>query len=60
MKIDEVELEGLVSYLKHFNPFPGREFSSDEVKYVIPDLMVQQKDGEFVIILNDEESYNFV
>lgn len=55
MKIDEDQLQALVLYLKHFTPFPGREYSTDEVKYVIPDLMVRLKEGEFVIILNDEE-----
>ena len=55
MKISEDNLKELITYLKHYNPFPGREYDTEEVKYVIPDLMVQQKDGEFVIILNDEE-----
>ncbi|HAK44584.1 MAG TPA: RNA polymerase sigma-54 factor [Spirochaeta sp.] len=55
MSIDEEHLQDLITYLKHFNPFPGREFAIDEVKYVIPDLVVRLKDGEFVIILNDEE-----
>ncbi|MDC7226068.1 MAG: RNA polymerase factor sigma-54 [Spirochaetales bacterium] len=55
MSIDAEELAELINYLKHFNPFPGREFSDDEVKYVIPDLVVELKEGEFVIILNDEE-----
>ena len=55
MKIDEPQLNGLILYLKHFNPFPGRLYSTTEVKYVIPDLMVKLKEGEFVILLNDEE-----
>lgn len=55
MKIEVPELQDLIHYLKHFNPFPGRAYSTETVKYVIPDLMVRQKDGEFVIILNDEE-----
>ena len=55
MKITEAELESLVEYLKHFNPFPGRAYSTETVKYVIPDLMVELKEGEFVIHLNDEE-----
>lgn len=55
MKINEEQLQDLITYLKHFSPFPGRKYSTDEVKFVIPDLMVQLKDGEFIIILNDEE-----
>jgi RNA polymerase sigma-54 factor len=55
MKIEEEQLQDLIVYLKRFTPFPGREYSTEEVKYVIPDLMVKLKEGEFVIILNDEE-----
>ena len=55
MSLDEQQLHTLTEYLKHYTPFPGREYSTDEVRYVIPDLVVQQKEGEFIILLNDEE-----
>ncbi|MDR1142741.1 MAG: RNA polymerase factor sigma-54 [Spirochaetaceae bacterium] len=37
------------------SPFPGRYFNSGETRYTVPDLEVRQKEGEFVIILNNEE-----
>jgi RNA polymerase sigma-54 factor len=38
-------------------PFPGRVFASsgEETRYVVPDVQVVVREGEFVIILNDEE-----
>jgi RNA polymerase sigma-54 factor len=37
-------------------PFPGRAFASGgETRYVVPDLQVVNRDGDFVIILNHEE-----
>jgi RNA polymerase sigma-54 factor len=36
-------------------PFPGRQFAGEEVRYVTPDVQVERKEGEFVIILNSEE-----
>jgi RNA polymerase sigma-54 factor len=37
-------------------PFPGRGFASgEETRYVIPDVQVVIREGDFVIILNDEE-----
>jgi RNA polymerase sigma-54 factor len=38
-------------------PFPGRIFASsdEETRYVVPDVQVVVREGEFVIILNDEE-----
>lgn len=51
----EKEVEAVLARLKELSPFPGRQFSSQETRYVIPDIQVFKKDGEFVIILNDEE-----
>jgi RNA polymerase sigma-54 factor len=37
-------------------PFPGRAFASGgETRYVVPDVQVVYRDGDFVLILNDEE-----
>jgi RNA polymerase sigma-54 factor len=50
---DEVRL--FFEKIREFSPFPGRRFASSEVRYVVPDIQVIKKEGEFVIILNDEE-----
>ncbi|MBP7096814.1 MAG: RNA polymerase factor sigma-54 [Spirochaetia bacterium] len=55
LKLDEDGLAELLAYVKRLNPFPGRLFSKSEPRFVIPDLLVKLKDGEFVIVLNDEE-----
>jgi RNA polymerase sigma-54 factor len=41
--------------LKELSPFPGRSFFAGTTRFVIPDVRVVKKDGEFVIILNEEE-----
>lgn len=41
--------------LKELSPFPGRRFAGEEIRFVIPDLEVVNREGEFVIILNEEE-----
>ncbi|MFQ3621367.1 MAG: RNA polymerase factor sigma-54 [Spirochaetales bacterium] len=55
LKISEKEVEDCLAFIKTLTPYPGREFSSETPRYVIPDLMVTLKEGQFVIILNDEE-----
>jgi RNA polymerase sigma-54 factor len=40
---------------EELSPFPGRQFNSGETRYAIPDVEVQQKNGEFAIFLNKEE-----
>ncbi len=55
MKIREEAVHEILEFVKTLEPFPGRQYSTDHPTYVIPDLMVKLKEGEFVIILNDEE-----
>jgi RNA polymerase sigma-54 factor len=51
----EKEILYILERLKELSPFPGRSFSSGDTRYVVPDIQVIRKEGEFVIVLNDEE-----
>jgi RNA polymerase sigma-54 factor len=54
----ESEIAELFEKLKTLSPFPGRNWTSGSAgstRFVIPDVQVVRKDGEFSIILNDEE-----
>ncbi len=53
--ISPEKVEEIVSYIKTLNPYPGRLYSNEPPKYVIPDISVKVENGEFIIILNDEE-----
>jgi len=55
LRITEERLAAVVTFMRSLHPFPGRQYSSEETQYVVPDLMVKPRDGDFVIILNDEE-----
>ena len=55
LKIEVSDVEEALEFIRGLTPFPGRLFSSDQVTYVIPDLMVELRDGQFFIIMNDEE-----
>lgn len=48
-------VEEAIEVIRSLTPFPGRMFSSDESRYVIPDLTLRKRDGEFVLVFNDEE-----
>ena len=50
----EEEIEKVKLFLKELDPLPGRNYSTEQPRYVIPDIRVRLQDGEFVIILNDE------
>lgn len=49
------EVNNIVEKLKELSPFPGRSVATGDTRYVIPDIQVIKKEGEFVIILNKEE-----
>jgi RNA polymerase sigma-54 factor len=51
----EEETLGIFERVRELSPFPGRAFTSGDTRYVVPDIQVIKKEGEFVIILNDEE-----
>jgi RNA polymerase sigma-54 factor len=55
LKLDEQALAAAMAFIKTLNPFPGRVYSAEESRYVIPDVQVKLKDDEFVIVSNDEE-----
>lgn len=55
LKLDDAVMADALAFIRRLNPFPGRLYSADGVRYVIPDVQVKLKDGEFVISINDEE-----
>lgn len=54
-KRSEAEIKLILERIKELSPFPGRQFDTGDTKYVTPDLLVLRKEGEFVLVLNDEE-----
>ncbi|MDT3698878.1 MAG: RNA polymerase factor sigma-54 [Thermincola sp.] len=48
------DIQKAVDELKLLEPKPGRKFSvSDNVRYIVPDLVVERVDGEYIIMVND-------
>jgi RNA polymerase sigma-54 factor len=54
MRISEARLKEIAVFIRTLDPLPGRNFSRDVTRYVLPDVQVTLHDGEFVIVLNDE------
>ena len=48
------EVAAAVKIIASLEPKPGRNFVTEEVRYVTPDVYVYKMDGEFVIELNDD------
>lgn len=55
MKRSEEQVLYLLERVKELSPFPGRQYDTEGTRFVVPDLQVVRREGEFVIVLNDEE-----
>jgi RNA polymerase sigma-54 factor len=60
LKITLDDVKKAFEFLSHFNPYPGRKYSSSEVRYIIPDAIIYRKkisgndNGELVVDINDD------
>ena len=55
MNISEEEVREIVTFVKTLHPMPGTLYSTENSRYVIPDVIVRIRDGDLVLVLNDEE-----
>jgi len=54
MSCDKDKARACFSFMKKLSPFPGRRFSSAEVRFVLPDIHVVRDGGDFVVVFNNE------
>lgn len=54
MGISIAEVQGIADLIRTLEPKPGRGFDSDNsIKYIIPDIYVEETHGEYVVSAND-------
>jgi RNA polymerase sigma-54 factor len=51
---DDELLRGVQKLITSLNPRPGREYASDDTRYVVPDVIVKKVKGTWVAALNPE------
>jgi RNA polymerase sigma-54 factor len=54
LKIPVQEVQNQCKLIGSLDPKPGLEVVAEEPKYVIPDLVVENVDGKYVVYLNDK------
>ena len=55
MAVAEEEVRAILDFVRELDPIPGRNYSAEQVRYVSPDVIVKQLDGELGLLLNDEQ-----
>ena len=54
MGVSLIDIQTAVDNLKLLEPKPGRKFSpADCTRYIVPDIVVEKVDGEYIILVND-------
>jgi len=54
LKVSLKDIRLAATAVEALEPKPGRPFMRSETQYIVPDVYVVKKGGEFVILLNDE------
>jgi RNA polymerase sigma-54 factor len=49
------DVQQAANFIATLEPKPGRMFSSEPNHYIAPDVVVQRVNGDFVVMLNDEQ-----
>ena len=54
LKISLLRVQEMADLVRKLNPKPGLRFASrGEVRYVVPDVVIEEIGGEFIILVND-------
>jgi RNA polymerase sigma-54 factor len=53
LSITPKEVQDAADSISHLDPKPGLKYSVDPEQYVIPDLIVEKIDGEYLVFAND-------
>ena len=51
--LSDVEMRRVINAIASLEPKPGRGFSSGAAEYVIPDVYVERRNGEWMVTLNE-------
>ena len=55
LKVSVEEVQQAAKFISTLDPKPGRIYTMDVATYVLPEIVVQKVDGNYVVILNDDQ-----
>jgi RNA polymerase sigma-54 factor len=56
LEVNETELTQIIALIRHLDPAPGTKIQQTEVEYIIPDVFVIKREGEWQVHLNPDIS----
>lgn len=55
LKVSQEEVIEAAQFIGTLDPRPGRLYTNEVANYVLPEVVVKKIDGEYVVILNDDQ-----
>lgn len=55
MNVPIIRVQELADIIKSLNPKPGASFGGDAVRYIVPDVLVERIDNDYIILVNDNQ-----
>lgn len=53
LKVPVSKVKEAISVISSLEPYPGRQFYSGEIKYIIPDVIIEEKEEGFEVVPNN-------
>ncbi len=53
MNLKPIDVQSVADEIAKLDPKPGMEYSPDPERYIVPDLIVEKIDGEYMVFVND-------
>jgi RNA polymerase sigma-54 factor len=51
-KISKAKMDEAISLIAHLEPYPGRQFYTEDIRYITPDVIVEEREGEYEVVSN--------
>jgi len=53
LSLKPIDVQGVADEIAKLDPKPGMKYSADPERYIVPDLIVEKIDGEYMVFVND-------
>lgn len=50
LKVTPAKVKEAFSVISKLEPYPGRQFYSEEIRYIVPEVIIEERDGKYEVI----------
>ena len=48
-----LKVQQISDFIRSLDPKPGLQYGGDDIKYIVPDVIVEKVDGKYIVMVND-------